>query len=146
MISHLERILECKFFCYLVFLNLKKFKQFFIFTLSIAFFTYVLIHLIMHACVPSCFSRVQLFATLWTVAHQASLFMGFSRQEYWSGLPCVPPGALPNPGIEPVSLMSPALAGRLFTTSTTWEVPMSLLYPVSNQVYHITRVWCEQSS
>ena len=49
--------------------------------------------------------------TVWTVALQASLPMGFSRQEYWSGLPCPSPGALPDPGIEPVSLMSPALAG-----------------------------------
>ena len=47
--------------------------------------------------------------------------MGFSRQEYWSGLPCPPPGDLPNPGIEPMSLMSPAVAGRFFTTSTTYE-------------------------
>ena len=49
--------------------------------------------------------------------------MGFSRQEYWSGLPCPPPGDVPNPGIEPVSLMSPALAGGFFTTSATWEAP-----------------------
>ena len=47
--------------------------------------------------------------------------MGFSRQEYWSGLPCPPPGDLPNLGIEPVSLMSPALAGRFFTSRATWE-------------------------
>ena len=47
--------------------------------------------------------------------------MGFSRHEYWSGLPCPPPGALPDPGIEPMSLTSPALADRFFTTSTTWE-------------------------
>ena len=60
-------------------------------------------------------------ATLWTVAHQASLSMGFSRQEYWSGLPCPPPGDLPDPGIELAFLMFPALAGRFFTTSTTWE-------------------------
>ena len=66
-------------------------------------------------------SRVQLFATLWTVACQAPLSVGFSRQEYWSGLPCPPPGYLPNTGIEPESLTSPALAGRIFTTSTTWE-------------------------
>ena len=52
------------------------------------------------------FSRVQLFATLWTVACQAPLSMGFSRQEYWSELPCPPPGDLPKPGIEPMSLMS----------------------------------------
>ena len=60
--------------------------------------------------------------TLRTVAHQAPLSMGFSRQEYWSGLPCPSPGDLPDPGIEPVSLTSPALAGGFFTTSTTWEV------------------------
>ena len=51
--------------------------------------------------------------------------MGFSRQEYWSGLPCPPPGDLPNPGMEPVSLLSDALAGRFFTTSTTLESPLS---------------------
>ena len=51
-------------------------------------------------------SRVQLFATPWTVAHQAPLFMGFPRQEYWSGLPFPAPGYLPDPGIEPVSLAS----------------------------------------
>ena len=66
----------------------------------------------------SCF---RLFATLWTVAHQAPLSMGVSRQEYWTGLPCLPPGDLPDPGIEPKSLKSPALAGRFFTTSATWE-------------------------
>ena len=47
--------------------------------------------------------------------------MGFSRQEYWSGLPCPPPGALPDPGIKPAPLMSPALAGEFFTTSAPWE-------------------------
>jgi len=47
--------------------------------------------------------------------------MGFSRQEYWSGLSCPPPGDLPDPGIEPMSLSSAALAGRFFTNSTTWE-------------------------
>ena len=52
------------------------------------------------------FSRVQLFVTLWTVAHQAPLSMGFSRQQYWSGLPLPPPGDLPNPGTEPASLVS----------------------------------------
>ena len=53
------------------------------------------------------------YATLWTVVHQAPLSMGFSRQEYWSGLPCPPAGDLPNPGIKPVSA---ALKGRLFAT------------------------------
>ena len=62
-----------------------------------------------------------LFATLWTVAHQASLSMRFSRQEYWSGLPCPPSGDLPDPGIEPAFLMSPALAGGFFTTRAIWE-------------------------
>ena len=51
--------------------------------------------------------------------------MGFSRQEYWSGLPCPPPGDLPNPGIEPASLMSPELAGGFFTSSATWEAILS---------------------
>ena len=63
------------------------------------------------------------FAILQTEAHQAPLSMGFSTQEYWSELPCVPPGDLPNPGINPASLMSLALAGRFFTTSPTWETP-----------------------
>ena len=62
----------------------------------------------MHECVLSHFSCVCLFATLWTVVCQAPLSMGFSRQEYWSGLPCPPPGELANPGIEPTSLTSPA--------------------------------------
>ena len=61
-------------------------------------------------------SRVQLSATPWTAAHQAPLSMGFSRQEYWSGVPCPPPGDLPDLKIELVSLMSPALAGGFFTT------------------------------
>ena len=65
------------------------------------------------------FSHVQLFVTLWTVGHQAPLSMGFSRQEYRSGLPCPPPGDLPDPEMELVSLMSPAWAGGFFTTSTT---------------------------
>ena len=47
--------------------------------------------------------------------------MGFSNQEYWSELPCHPPGALPNQGIKPMSLTSPALAGKFFTTRVTWE-------------------------
>ena len=69
----------------------------------------------------NCFSCIQLFATPWTIAHQAPLSTGFSRQDYWSELPCPSPGDLPNPGTEPGSLMSPELAGAFFTTSTTWE-------------------------
>ena len=56
-----------------------------------------------------------------TVACLAPLSKGFFRQEYWSGLLCPPPGDLPDPGIEPASLMSPTLAGRFFTTSAAWE-------------------------
>ena len=74
------------------------------------------------------YSHVRLFATPWTVARQAPLSMGFSRQDYWSGLPCPPPGDLPNPGIKPTSFMPPALAGGFFTTSATWEAPL-VWYP-----------------
>ena len=66
-------------------------------------------------------SCVQLFATLCTIAHQAPQSMGFSRQEYWSGLLFPTTGDVPNPGIEPAF---PALAGGFFTTSTTWEAPL----------------------
>ena len=58
----------------------------------------------------------------WTEEPGRIRSMGFSGQEYWSGLPCPPPGDCPDPGMEPMSLMSPVLAGRL-TTSTTWEAP-----------------------
>ena len=61
------------------------------------------------------------FSTPQTVARQAPVSMGFSRQEYWSGLPFPLPGDLSDPGIEPKSLMSLALAGRFFTTSSSWE-------------------------
>ena len=62
-------------------------------------------------------SHVRLFVTPWTVAHQVSLSMGFSRQEYWSGLPCPPPGALPDPGIELAAPVSVSYtAGDSFTT------------------------------
>ena len=63
----------------------------------------------LQACVLSHFSQVRPFVTLWTVAHQAPLSMGFFRQEYWSGLPRTPPGDLPDPRIEPESPASPAL-------------------------------------
>ena len=57
----------------------------------------------------NCFSCVRLFVTLWTVARQVPLTMEFTRQEYWSGLPCPPPGDLPDPGIKYMSPESPAL-------------------------------------
>ena len=72
------------------------------------------------ACAQS-LHHVQLFALLRTRAHEATLSVGFSRQEHWSGLLCPPPGHLPHPGIEPIILTSPALAGGFFTTSATWE-------------------------
>ena len=63
------------------------------------------------------FSHARLFATSWTVAHQAPLSTEFYREEYWSRLPFPPPEDLPNPGIEPMPLTSPVLAGGFFTTS-----------------------------
>ena len=61
-------------------------------------------------------SGVRLFATPQTVAHEAPMSMGFSRQEYWNGLPFPPQGDLPDPGMGPISPLSPTLAGRFFTT------------------------------
>ena len=69
----------------------------------------------------SSFSCVWLCATLGTIVHQAPLSMGFSRQEYWAELPCPPPGNLPNPGIEPTSLVSPSWAGVFFSSLETWK-------------------------
>ena len=77
----------------------------------------------MCACVLSRFSCVRLFATSWIVTRQDPLSMGFSCQEYWTGLLYPPAGDLPNSGIEPTSLAFPTLAGGFFTTSVTWEVP-----------------------
>ena len=65
----------------------------------------------MHACSLRC---VRLFANPWTVAHQASVSVGLSRQDYWSGLPFLPPEDLSDPGIKPGSPVSPALAGEIF--------------------------------
>ena len=72
-------------------------------------------------CVLNCFSGVQLFATLGIIACQAPLSLGFSRQEYWSGLPFPPPGDLPNAGIE---VATPALQADAFTT----EPPENLFF------------------
>ena len=73
----------------------------------------------MHVAYTQLLSRVQLFATPWTVARQAPLSMEFSRQEYWNGLPFPTPGDLPDPGMESASLVSPALAGGFFTAVPT---------------------------
>ena len=62
------------------------------------------------------FSRVRPYVTPWTIAHQIPLSVGFTRQEYCSGLPLPPPADLPSPGLEPASPASPALAGRFFIT------------------------------
>ena len=93
------------------------------------------------ASVLSYFSHVRLFVTLWTVALQAPLSMVFSRQEYWSGLPWPSPGDLPDPGIEPVCLKLPALAGMSFTTSTAWEVLLALEIWKKNSVIQPTNLW-----
>ena len=71
------------------------------------------------------FSRIRLLASLWTGAHQASLSLGFSQQEYWSGLPCPPPGDLPDPGIESASPLAPA-----------WQADSLLLSHRVNPVTH----------
>ena len=79
-------------------------------------------------CMPSCFSQVRLSVTLWTVACQAPLSVGFSRQEYWSGVPFPLSGDLPNPGIKSISLESPALVGGFFTTEPPGKpFPLTLI-------------------
>ena len=113
-----------------------------IFTPSIPFslFTFLVLPSTYYcACMLSHLSCVQLFATLCTVALQAPLSMGFSRQEYWSGLPCPSPGDHPHSGIEPLSPRSPALAGRFFTTSTYWEALLLWPNPKSRSCYQIKR-------
>ena len=76
-----------------------------------------------HVRMLSYFTQVWLFATPWTVAHQAPLSMGFSRQEYWSGLPCPPPGDLYNPGIKSMSLAFHAMTRWVLHHWATWGVP-----------------------
>ena len=82
---------------------------------------YVCVCVCVCVCVLSRFSYVWFFGTLWTVAHQTPLSMGFSGQEYWSGLPYPLPMDLPNPGTEFMSPASPELAGGFFTHWTTWK-------------------------
>ena len=77
-----------------------------------------------NACMLSHFSRVWLFGIPSTTAHQTPLSLGFSRQEYWSGLSFPFPGDLPDPGIEP---MSPVSASEFFTSSATWEAPVQCI-------------------
>ena len=103
-------------------------------------------HLLGSACMLSCFSCVQLFTTPWTAACQAPLSMGFSRQEYWSGLLLPPPRDLPDPGIKPATLMSPALAGRFFTTSATWEMSDLICWQLSSACEHFFFLYFEAYS
>ena len=89
---------------------------------------------LLHACMLSHFSRAGLFVTLWTVAHKAPLSMGFSRQEYWSGLPCHFPGELPNSGIELTSPMSPASQADTLPSEPPGKPHPIPLYPTVNIV------------
>ena len=93
---------------------------------------------LMHVWVPSYFSHVP---WLCPVARQAPLSMGFSRQECWCGLPCPPPGDPPDPGIEPVSLMSAALAGRFFATRAIWEAYCTILYNIQIVQYYRQEIY-----
>ena len=84
--------------------------------------------LIISACMHSqSLSCVQLFVTSWTIAYQPPWSLGFSSQEYWSGLPFPIPGHLPDLGIKPTSLLSPVLTGRFFTTGATWDNELSTM-------------------
>ena len=86
-------------------------------------------------CAKSLLSCLTL-VNLQTVIHQAPLSMGLSRKQSWRGLPCPSPGSLPDPGIETMSLTSPALVGRFFTTSTTGHLQCSEYSPKSIQQNH----------
>ena len=81
-------------------------------------------------------SCLRLFVTPWSVARQAPLSVGFSRQEYWNESLCPPPGNLPNPGIEPTTLVSSAPADRFFTTKATWEAQLKSVKRPQDQVVH----------
>ena len=87
----------------------------------------------MHVCV---FSHVPLFAIPWTVTWQAPLSMGFPKKEYWSWLPFPSSRDLPNPGIKPLPPVSPALAGRFFTTKVSWkDLVKGEVMPIQEKYY-----------
>ena len=100
----------------------------------------------MCVCALSHFSHVWLFVTTWTVAHEAPLSMGISRKEYWNGLPCLPPGDLPSPGIEPTSFMSPAwvgeFIGRWVPPGPTCRFQNYLLLPImwANSLKYLSNI------
>ena len=77
------------------------------------------------------------FVTPWTVVHQALLSMGFSWQEYWSGLPCPSPGDLPNLGTEPTSLVSPELACRFYTTEPPGKPLITIHFNINEIILYI---------
>ena len=99
-------------------------------------------------CTLSRFSRVWLFVTPWTIARQAPLSMGSSRQEYWGGWPRPPPGGLPDPGIGPVSLTSPALVTGSFTTSASSLSSFKRVnfYFVNYEADFSLNIWAELTS
>ena len=104
------------------------------------------LHVYMLASDVCMLSWVQLFATPWTVACQAPLFMRFPRQEYWSGLPFPSPGVFPNPGIEPTSPVSPALPGGFSTTEPPGKPDLFLSgiiqsWKSMNTCFNIDRPW-----
>ena len=86
-------------------------------------------------CMLSHFRHFQLFATLWAVAPQAPLSMGYSRQEYWSGFPCLPLGDIPDPGIEPATLTSPALAGGFLPLVPPGKIRDTVVYMQHKPVF-----------
>ena len=103
---------------------------------------HTLVHLELRSCACSVISIMSNSVMLWTVAHQAPLSMGFSRQEYWSGLPCPPSGDLPDSGIKPASLKFPALVDRFFTTSATSNTEINRLHMLSlPKIYRILRTY-----
>ena len=93
----------------------------------------------MHGCILSHFSHIWLFVILSTIASQAPLSMGFSRQEYWNGLPSSPPGDLPDPGIKPMSLTSPALVANSLPLEPPGESMYmhSLLILMGIEIFHL---------
>ena len=105
------------------------------------------------------FSHVKRSVTLWTVAHQAPLSVGFFRQEYWCGLPCPCPGDLPDPGIEPISLMSPCIGSwvlyhhchlkclQLIFTQLSQKVCVYMYtHRYTKQMWQKVTIWHEQKT
>ena len=107
-----------------------------------------IVHVITYvcACMLSHFSHVWLFVIPWTIAHQPPLPMGFSRHEYWNGLPFPPPGDLFIPGIKSMPFMSPVLTGRFFTASATWGVVQIMRSKLKPRLVWFQSTWFHQYS